>query len=99
MLRRTETHYLLNRIFLDDYCVFAQQLEAAELQGLAEQVRQAGRSLGKEEVGLQLPALERLLLEEEGDGGELGRGWGVGWRTGGRSGMVVTCAGLCRGEL
>jgi hypothetical protein len=78
--------------------VFAQQLEPAELQGLAEQVRQAGRSLGKEEVGLQLPALERLLLEEEGDGGEFGRGRGVGWR-GGRSGMAVTCAGLCRGGL
>eukprot|EP00952_Eustigmatos_sp_NYUAD-ZCMA_P005011 21938-Eustigmatos_ZCMA.PRE.1 len=27
VLRRTETHYLLNRIFLDDYCVWVQHVE------------------------------------------------------------------------
>ena len=75
VLRRTETHYLLNRLFLDDYCVLLQSaVGEVVVRELGEAWREGrgegggGVRVGKEEVGLGLVELERLL--EGGGGGE-----------------------------
>lgn len=77
-LRRTEAHYLLNRIFLDDYCAFLQQRERAEpvLALLrADLEGEAARMVGKGDVGLDLLGLEALVVdgaEEEEDSSQSG---------------------------
>ena len=68
ILRRTETHYLLNTLFLDDWCVFLQQPAAeAVVEGLKAAWAGAGKEggCGKEEVGLGLLELEAMLNGEE----------------------------------
>jgi len=72
VFRRTETHYLLNRLFLDDYCVMLQStVGQIVVQELGEAWREGGQKgvrgvrVGKEEVGLGLVELERLLEEKD----------------------------------
>jgi hypothetical protein len=63
ILRRTESHYLLNRLFLDDYCVFVQQVGDDVLADLAKDYREAAAGLKKADVGLDLPRWEAMATQ------------------------------------
>ena len=74
LLLRSDDGHLLNRVWLDDYCVWVQQLPAHTLARLGAEV--GGLRLRKEAVGWPLDEYERLAredaegmegMEEEGD--------------------------------
>jgi protein SHQ1 len=68
LLQRSDDGYLLNRVWLDDYCVWLQQLPPPQLAALAEEVRLV--ALQKADVGWPLAEYEALAREEEEDGME-----------------------------
>ena len=62
----TDTHYLLNKLYLDDYCVWLQSLGARgdELcTALGREYNAAKRDVTKESLGLNLVELEKRLEE------------------------------------
>ena len=67
-----EYGYLLNRIWLDDYLVWLQQLAPRWLPKLAEKLEGVVAAMRRESIGWPLEAYEQLALEgeedEEGDG-------------------------------
>lgn len=56
-MSRTETHYLLNTIMLDDYCVFIQRMNEEKIAELAKEFASCC-SINKDEAGLGLSELE-----------------------------------------
>lgn len=71
--RGVEHGYLLNRIFVDDYCVWLQQLEPRWLAKLADKLEAVPMS--RELVHWPLAAYEELAMqggEEEDDGADVG---------------------------
>jgi protein SHQ1 len=56
--------YLLNRIWVDDYCVWVQQMGSRSLPYLAEKL--SAVSVAENELGWPLSAYEELAREEEG---------------------------------
>lgn len=65
ILRRTESHYLLNRLFLDDLCVYVQHLTDADVAALCKHYRAAAGAVSKGDVGLDLERVERLARDGE----------------------------------
>ena len=77
IFEKTDTHYLLNKVFMDDYCVWLQSLGGAE-EGYADEVLRAiGKecssvkaSIEKSDMGdLCIVAIEGEL-ENESEGGD-----------------------------
>ena len=62
-----EHGYLLNRIWLDDYLVWLQQLNPKWLTKLAEKLDAETVSVSRETVGWPLAAYEELALEDDDD--------------------------------
>lgn len=64
VFENTDTHYMLNKLFIDDYCVWIQQLNEASLQTFAKEYNnmknemESGPNKGKGSVGLKLEELE-----------------------------------------
>ncbi|KAJ8258544.1 hypothetical protein COCON_G00175560 [Conger conger] len=66
IFRENDPAYILNDLYITDYCVWIQRVKAEKLTALAEPLRKT--SLLKSDLGLQLPELERaaeLVVEEE----------------------------------
>jgi len=68
----TDTHYLLNKVFVDDYCVWVQNgLQHEQLQAFAKAYNAAKGSIeklphaGKELMGFFLPEIETWAQERE----------------------------------
>jgi hypothetical protein len=78
LMEHTDSHYMLNKIFLDDYCVWLQGLREEALHHLAKEFNSAKGRLETEEysgralVNLCLPELEvwATTLMNEGRGDE-----------------------------
>jgi hypothetical protein len=70
VIEHTDTHYMLNKVIIDDYCVWLQIVDAKLLADLATEFNAAktqfekGAHVGKAAVGLQLPELEHWLEAE-----------------------------------
>ena len=60
-----ELGYLLNRIWLDDYCIWVQQQPARRIARLVDALGRV--RLEKDAIGWPLAAYESIVLEEEGD--------------------------------
>lgn len=76
IFERTDSHYMLNKLFLDDYCVWVQQVGEDTLQRFAKRYNDAknafegGGDKGKGRVELNLTALEEWAegrVRMEGD--------------------------------
>ena len=92
VFERTDTHYLLNRLYVDDLCGWVQRLEAQQLQGLAVDFNRAKTEIetgsatsGRELLGFHLPQLEQWAEGEaerervrKRDRDRLGQGDGEG---------------------
>ena len=77
MLLRSDDGHLLNRVWLDDYCVWLQQLPCRQLAALAEEV---GRiELQKADVGWPLAEYEALAREDDDEQMEQAEGEGAVW--------------------
>ncbi|XP_076039747.1 protein SHQ1 homolog [Oratosquilla oratoria] len=62
----SEVYYLLNQLYITDYCIWIQRVKNNKLTALADSVRKV--KLSKNRVGLELEELEaagHLVLEEE----------------------------------
>ena len=72
LMEHTDSHYMLNKIFLDDYCVWIQRLRPESIKQLADDINAAkGRIEAMEQAGrgsveLRLPELEAWALEQLG---------------------------------
>lgn len=72
LMAHTDSHYMLNKIFLDDYCVWIQRLRPESIKQLADEINAAkGRIEAMEQAGrgiveLRLPELEAWALEQLG---------------------------------
>lgn len=62
LFNNTEGYYLLNELYITDYCVWIQHVTESNLKSLYDQVQQVKPC--KEDVGLGLPAVEQRFLEE-----------------------------------
>ena len=64
IMEHTDTHYMLNKVFLDDYCVWLQSVDESTIDTLAKEFNEAktmlekGDLMGKSSLGLCLPELE-----------------------------------------
>lgn len=71
VFEHTDTHYMLNKVFMDDYCTWIQTVDADVIATLATQfnaaknIFESSSEQGKSLVGLQIPELE-LWLDENG---------------------------------
>ena len=66
----TDTHYMLNTVYVDDYCCWIQTVDEEALQAFARQYNAAKTSFeksstGKGAVGLQLVELESWLQKQD----------------------------------
>lgn len=70
----TDSHYMLNKMYLDDYCVWVQSADEASLDDAADDFNLAKREMeqmehqGKEDMGFMLPELEAWALSQEDAG-------------------------------
>lgn len=69
IFRENDPAYILNDLYISDYCVWIQKAKSKKLAALAEALKEA--SLSKAQLGLELEELEaaaRLVQEEESAG-------------------------------
>jgi len=67
-LNASESYYILNQLYVTDYCVWIQRVKEQRLFSLADSIRKV--KLNKDDVGLELVELEaagNLVLEEGED--------------------------------
>nr|CCA23810.1 conserved hypothetical protein [Albugo laibachii Nc14] len=60
----SETHYLLNSIFIQDYCVWIQSIDDQTLAQFAQRFHKAMRDFNKNDTGWDLIEMERRVLED-----------------------------------
>ncbi|KAB7498414.1 Protein SHQ1-like protein, partial [Armadillidium nasatum] len=68
MFNNYEPYYILNQLYITDYCVWIQTIKEEKLKKLTDALKQV--SIAKEELGLELPDLENaanMVLQEEKD--------------------------------
>lgn len=65
VVEKSETQYLLNTLYVQDYCVWVQSLQDAQLLGLSEQLAKHIDAFKKEDSGWALEEIERSLLEAD----------------------------------
>ena len=68
LLLRSDDGHLLNRVWLDDYCVWVQQMPQPQLAALSEEVGRV--ELRKADVGWPLEEYEALAREDQDDDDE-----------------------------
>ncbi|XP_048878566.1 protein SHQ1 homolog isoform X2 [Brienomyrus brachyistius] len=73
IFRENDPAYILNDLYITDYCVWIQKVKSKKVVALAEPLLKA--SLTKEDMELELDLLEKVAMEgesqeEEGDDGE-----------------------------
>ena len=67
----TDSHYMLNKMYIDDYCVWLQAADNASLDDAADEFNQAKREMersehhGKKVAGFMLPELEAWAFNQE----------------------------------
>lgn len=61
IFEHTDTHYILNKLYLDDYCVWIQSCTNDELHALGLQLKEYKKTLTKADVQLSLVEYEALL--------------------------------------
>lgn len=57
LFEKSEPRYLLNRLYIDDFCVFLQSVDEKEFQKKAEAIEKI-LPIDKEELGLSLVEIE-----------------------------------------
>lgn len=65
VVEKSETQYLLNTLYVQDYCVWIQSLQDAQLLGLSEQLSKHVDAFKKADSGWALEEIERSLLEAD----------------------------------
>ncbi|CAN0342822.1 unnamed protein product, partial [Laminaria digitata] len=65
ILERGEVHYLLNKLFIEDYCVWIQKASEASLAAFAKRYAVAAASTTKSGVHLDLERIEAEAVEVE----------------------------------
>ncbi|KAF1334848.1 Shq1 like protein, partial [Globisporangium splendens] len=65
IVEKSETQYLLNTLYIQDYCVWIQSVADEQLLALSKQLTTHVDSFQKADTGWGLEAIERSLLEEE----------------------------------
>lgn len=65
VVEKSETQYLLNTLYVQDYCVWIQSLQDAQLLGLSEQLVKHVDAFKKADSGWALEEIERSLLEAD----------------------------------
>ncbi|CAM9202900.1 unnamed protein product, partial [Choristocarpus tenellus] len=72
IMEKSEVHYLLNKLFIEDYCVWLQKVSESTLASFATRYAQVVKYLRKGDLGLDLERLEASaaleLNEKEGVG-------------------------------
>ena len=61
IFERSEPRYLLNTLYIDDFCVFLQKVDKKEFEDLAAEIE--GLKIEKKELGLELEEIEKEALE------------------------------------
>lgn len=83
IFERTDTHYLLNKLYVDDYCIWLQSLGGGYgdevLSALGREYNTVKRAVTKESLGLNLVEIEKMQyqeeeVEEKEEGGEQSHG-------------------------
>ena len=72
-MEKSDTHYMLNKFYLDDYVLWVQKIEEGLLgeftaeaeRGLGELEKDDWREL-KEAISLDIPELESMVEEQSG---------------------------------
>lgn len=65
VVEKSETQYLLNTLYVQDYCVWVQSLQDEQLVGLSEQLSKHMDAFKKADSGWALEEIERSLLEAD----------------------------------
>ncbi|GLE10020.1 hypothetical protein PINS_up021994 [Pythium insidiosum] len=65
IVEKSETQYLLNTVFIQDYCVWLQTLSDQTLRCLGDELAAAAAAFTKSETGWALEELEQQLEEAE----------------------------------
>jgi protein SHQ1 len=73
VMEKSDTHYMLNKFYLDDYVIWVQKIEEGLLgefvteveRGLGELEKDEWREL-KEAIDLDVPELEKMVVEQSG---------------------------------
>ena len=63
----SDTHYIFNKIFIDDYCAYIQIIDANVFLSLGNEMNSSVRLITKEKVGLSILAIEDFLQFESED--------------------------------
>ena len=63
ILEKTDTHYLLNKLYIHDFCVWIQQVTDSELSDFANTLSKDIQLIRKSNVDLELLPLESYALE------------------------------------
>lgn len=61
LLDKSEFHYHLNRLFIDDYCLYVQSVSRKKIKSLAKEISKV--SITKEDIGWNLEELEAKAIE------------------------------------
>ncbi|CAN0340299.1 unnamed protein product, partial [Hapterophycus canaliculatus] len=69
-MERGEVHYLLNKLFIEDYCVWIQKASEESIAAFAERYAASVASVTKSRAGLDLERLEAEAARTIAAGGE-----------------------------
>ena len=64
LLEKHDTRHYLNRLYVDDYCVWVQRISDNKVLSLLEHMEGVVRDVKKEEVGWGLENLEQVARDE-----------------------------------
>ena len=67
IFENTDTHYILNKIFICDYCVWIQNIPENEIRKFAQWIEKCRSIIGKDMIDLGLEDLESYVLEDGSD--------------------------------
>jgi len=73
IFEHTDSHYMLNKLFLDDYCIYIQSVDASSIDSLAREYNTAKSNIekeahtGKARVGFSLVEIEQWAEQAEDD--------------------------------
>lgn len=62
IMRRTSTHYILNKLYILDFCLWVQALDSSIFEKFGQDYNSVKSTIGKNEIDLNIPAIEAAAL-------------------------------------
>lgn len=62
IFRRTSTHYLINKLYILDFCLWAQSLSSSVFEAFGQEYNATKGSITKNDIELNIPAIEATAL-------------------------------------